>query len=343
MSDIKIKVLQIGAGSMGTRRMRDLCARGDVEVALFDARQDRRERAQKRFGISTFGNISEALRWGPNALSISTPPDKHWEYVELALENEIHGFSEANIWTYDYKKVEKISKEKGIVTVASSSLVTLPVVQALKKLVSEELGDLHAYGISLSTYLPTWHPGEGREYYARNRETSAAREMVPFELGYLNEVFGIPEAVAGYVGKRGNLQDGEEDTWCLQFRLDNGAAGQVTVSMGCPVLIRKGWACGTNGYIEFDISTGEIYKNFPEKEIEEKVCYGAVGEVLEKNYYLEISNFIEKIKGIERECFSYKQSAIVTAVLAASEKSAVTGRIEQVDIGIQPAELPHMY
>jgi predicted dehydrogenase len=343
MSDMKIKVLQIGAGSMGTRRMRDLCSRGDVDVALLDMRLDRRERAEQRFGIETYGTIFRAMEWGPDAISISTPPDKHWEYVALALEEGIHSFSEANIWTYDYKKVEKVSKEKGIVTAASSSLTILPIVKALKKLVSEELGKIHSYGMNLSTYLPTWHPGEGKEFYARNRGTSAAREMVPFELGYLNEVFGKPEAVAGYVDKRGRLQDGEEDLWCLQMKLDNGAAGQLTVSMGCPVLLRKGWACGTNGYIEFDVSTGEIYKNFPEKGIEEKVCYGAVGEIIENIYYLEISNFIERIKGIERECFSYRQSATATAVLASVEKSAVTGRIEQVDIDVQPAELPHMY
>lgn len=328
---------------MGTRRMRDLTARGDVEVALFDTRQDRRERAEKRFGISTFDNLDEALNWCPDALSISTPPDKHHEYLELALEKGLHSFCEANIWTYDYKKVEKISKEKGIVTVTSSSLITLPVVEGLKKIVREELGNLHVYSMNLSTYLPTWHPGEGKEFYARNEETAAAREMVPFELGYLNEVFGKPVAVAGYVEKRGSLSDGAEDTWCMQMKLDNGAAGQITVTMGCPVLIRKGWACGTNGYIEFDISAGEIYKNFPEKGIDEKVCYGTVGEVLEKNYYLEISNFIERIKGLERECFSYKQSAMATAVLAAAEKSAVTQRIEQVDINVQPARLPNMY
>jgi predicted dehydrogenase len=340
---MKLKVLQIGAGSMGTRRMRDLAARGDVEVALFDMRKDRRERAENRFKIKTFDNLEEALKWTPDALSISTPPDKHHEYVELALERGLHSFSEANIWTYDYERVEKISKEKGIVTVASSSLVILPVVEALKKIVREELGELHAYSMNLSTYLPTWHPGEGKEYYARNQETAAAREMVPFELGYLNEVFGIPAAVAGYVEKRGKLSDGKEDTWCLQMKLDNGGAGQITVTMGCPVLLRKGWACGTNGYIEFDISAGEIYRNFPERGVEDKLYYGTVGEVLEKTYYLEISNFIESIKGMERECFSYKQSAVATAVLAAAEKSAVTGCIEQVNINVQPAKLPNMY
>ena len=340
---MKVRVLQIGAGSMGMRRLRDFTARGDVELALFDIRQDRRKRVENHFGIKTFEDFNNALEWNPDALSISTPPDKHHEYVKLALEKGFHSFSEANIWTYDYQEVEKTSKEKALVTVASSSQITLPVVESLKRVVTDELGDLHVYSMNLSTYLPTWHPGEGREYYARSRETTAAREMVPFELGYLNEVFGVPNAVAGYVGKRGSLLEGQEDTWCLQGKLNNGAAGQITVTMGCPVLLRKGWACGTNGYIEFDISTGEIYKRFPEKGIEEKACYGDIREVLEKNYYLEISNFIESIKGLKRKCFTYRQSAVSTAVLAAAEKSAVTGCIEQVDINLQPAMVPDQY
>ena len=40
---MKVRVLQIGAGSMGMRRLRDFTARGDVELALFDIRQDRRK------------------------------------------------------------------------------------------------------------------------------------------------------------------------------------------------------------------------------------------------------------------------------------------------------------
>jgi YesN/AraC family two-component response regulator len=80
MSDMKIKVLQIGAGSMGTRRMRDLCSRGDVDVALLDMRLDRRERAEQRFGIETYGTITvedKTYLLSPNSFCIIAPGVHH--------------------------------------------------------------------------------------------------------------------------------------------------------------------------------------------------------------------------------------------------------------------------
>ena len=55
---MKVRVLQIGAGSMGMRRLRDFTARGDVELALFDIRQDRRKRVENHFGIKTFEDFT---------------------------------------------------------------------------------------------------------------------------------------------------------------------------------------------------------------------------------------------------------------------------------------------
>jgi len=70
-----IRILQIGGGSMGTRRMRDMSKRNDVMVALLDGRADRRDRARERFGLQTFDTLDAALAWSPQALSISTPPN----------------------------------------------------------------------------------------------------------------------------------------------------------------------------------------------------------------------------------------------------------------------------
>lgn len=69
--------------------MRELADRKDVEVALLDSREDRRARAVERFGIVAFSEKESALNWQPDALIISTPPDKHNEYKNvITLERE---------------------------------------------------------------------------------------------------------------------------------------------------------------------------------------------------------------------------------------------------------------
>ena len=96
--EFKNRILQIGSGSMGTRRMRDLYSRADVTLALFETRADWRETARQRFAIECFSTIEEALDWQPDSIVISTPPDLNGPFVKLALEYGKNFFSEADIW-----------------------------------------------------------------------------------------------------------------------------------------------------------------------------------------------------------------------------------------------------
>ena len=50
-----MKVLVIGLGSMGKRRIRNLRALGLSEIAGFDPRVDRRQEASEKYSIQAFG------------------------------------------------------------------------------------------------------------------------------------------------------------------------------------------------------------------------------------------------------------------------------------------------
>ena len=63
MKKSKPKILQIGAGAMGTRRLRDLYQRKDVALALYDERADRCAAAHARFGVRVFPKLDNALEW----------------------------------------------------------------------------------------------------------------------------------------------------------------------------------------------------------------------------------------------------------------------------------------
>lgn len=147
------KVLQIGSGSMGTRRLRDLTSRSDVQVALFETREDRRTAAIERFGIRCFDSLDDALAWGPSSVVISTPPHTHPAYVEMALQHGLHVFSEAELFPYRFREVERMTAEKALVAAPSCTMFFLPVCMELKRIVAEELGALHAY-----SYCPSTRP-----------------------------------------------------------------------------------------------------------------------------------------------------------------------------------------
>jgi predicted dehydrogenase len=73
-----MKVLVIGLGSMGKRRLRNLKALGVAKVAGVDPRADRRAEAAAISPLPTFASADDALRgFAPDAVVISTPPDRH--------------------------------------------------------------------------------------------------------------------------------------------------------------------------------------------------------------------------------------------------------------------------
>jgi predicted dehydrogenase len=343
MAKESLRVLQIGAGSMGQRRLRDLKDREDVELALFELRADRRDRGLSRNEkLRTFSDLDEALAWGPDALSISTPPQAHDEYVRLALERGVHHFCEANIWTMDPEWIEQLSESQSVISAPSSSLYFLPAVQEMSRIVRDELGGLHGYQMALNTYMPDWHPEEGPEYYARHRNTAAGREMVPFELLWLNHVFREPVELTGLVTRGGSLPGIMEDTWSLQMRLEGGIAGQLIVLMGCPGALRQGWCFGEAGQVFFDLFSGEIRREY-RKGVRDSRNFGAMKDVLEATYSREINTFIDAVHGKARWPQSYRASAVATATLAAAERSAELGERVSVDVGVQPKIHPDVH
>jgi predicted dehydrogenase len=337
-----MRILQVGAGSMGRRRLRNLAKRTDLELAVFDQRADRRERAQTEFGVAGFSDMEQALEWEPETLVISTPPDHHEEYIRLALDRGLHHFCEEHIWTYSYDIVRDVSSRKKLVSASSCSAHFLPLVRKLKEIVATRLGKLQVYQFLLSTWAPSWHPAEGPEFYARHRHMAPAREMVPFELLYLNDVFGRPARVAASVTRRGNLDLNSEDTWSLQMILEEGACAQLTVLMASPSNLRKGVCVGTNGSASFDVFTGEIalaLDGCPEVRIQ---C-GPQIDVIEAVYAEEMDTFVKALRGELAWPCSYFDSSVATATLASAELSSCTGKWEEVDPHRQPAHFPSDY
>ena len=336
-----MKVLQLGSGSMGTRRMRDLHQRKDLSLGLFDEREDRRQRAQERFGVKVFSTLEDALAWGPQALVVSTPPGTKGGYVRLALERGLHHFIEADIWTYGAAENERISREKKLVSAPSASLRFLPVVKALGTSVREQLGTLLSYQFFMATYMPGWHTGEGTEYYARHRNTAPAREMIPFELSWLNPIYGPAVEVAGRYEKYGALPGDTEDTWSLSMRLKDGGTGQLAITMSCPVDYRRGCCFGTTGAISWDIYSGDVTVQTAADKTPRTQNFGAIGDVLEAMYREEISTFVDAALGRTTWPQNYELSQQSTATLAAAEASFLTGQWTPVDLRLEPeAVLP---
>ena len=118
---------------MGRRRVRNLSHLGDVAVAAFEPSDERRAQAAAESGIETFGSYATALEWAPDALVISTPPDRHAEYALDAAQRGLHFFTEASVVTEGMEEVIEAARARGVVAAPSCTMRFHPAVDVLKR------------------------------------------------------------------------------------------------------------------------------------------------------------------------------------------------------------------
>jgi predicted dehydrogenase len=258
-----MKYLVIGLGSMGKRRVRNLQALGVKSVGGFDPRRDRRQDSEERYGIPVFDNLEAAMEmFRPDAFVISTPPDLHMQYAYYAFDRGISCFIEASV--VEPEKILLLSgKVKGSSTVMAPSCTMrfYPGPKKIKELVrAKVIGQVLNINYHTGQYLPDWHPWERIEdYYVSKRETGGAREIVPFELTWLNDIFGDPVALACFKTKLTDMEADIDDVYHCLLRYDDNVIANLTVEViSRPKATRHMRILGSDGEIVFDADANSI-------------------------------------------------------------------------------------
>jgi predicted dehydrogenase len=212
--------LVIGLGSMGKRRVRCLQALGYEDILGFDFREDRREEAETLYGIQTIANVETIHSTSQDAWIISTPPDKHNEYMNLAVDAGIPAFVEASVILEGLEEIDARAKEKNVLIAPSCTFRLHPLIRETKEIVrSGKYGKVTNFSYHCGQYLPDWHPWEDvRDFYVSKKETGACREIVPFELTWLVDIVGYPENIIGFYGKTMDVGADIDDTYVISLK-----------------------------------------------------------------------------------------------------------------------------
>jgi len=224
-----MKLLIVGLGSMGKRRIRNLDFLKAGEIIGFDPRDDRRREAEEKYGIKTFSVFDNAMDEKPDALIISTPPDKHTEYAILAAKTSKHFFTEASVILDDMDELIELCRGSNIVAAPSCTMRFHPAIKDIKSIVTGgEYGHLVNFSYHFGQYLPDWHPWEKvTDYYVGQRETGGCRELVPFELTWILDITGFPRQAVALYGKTRDVGADIDDTYVISLAFDD-AFGNIT-------------------------------------------------------------------------------------------------------------------
>ena len=234
-----MKVLVIGLGSMGKRRVRCLIALGVEKIVGFDTREDRRKEAASLYGIDTEGSISAINPAEFDAFIISTPPDKHTEYAKKAIDNQTPAFIEASVILEDVKEIQAYNTNNTFIA-PSCTLRFHPVIKDITSIIkSNAYGKVTNFSYHSGQYLPDWHPWENvNDFYVSKRETGGGREIVPFELTWMVDSLGWPVDAKGYFKQTIDFGAKIEDSYALTLEYPS-AIGTLIVDVASRYAVRN--------------------------------------------------------------------------------------------------------
>jgi predicted dehydrogenase len=333
-----MKILVIGLGSMGKRRVRCLQSLSVEKVAGFDMREDRCREARERYGVDTYTEFEKAAASDTyDAFIISVPPAIHHVYMKEALSRRMPFFVEASVVDGGMKEIIAGVKKKGILAAPSATMMFHPAVREIKEMIDEKkLGTISNVLFHSGQYLPDWHTYEKvSDYYVSKKETGGAREIVPFEMTWFTRLFGMPKRVCGMVKKTIDIPGAEKIDDTYNFIMDHGGfLSVITVDVVSRHATRRLLVNGSEKQLRWDWSEGYIEVFDPQGDRWERVSYkkgeaasGYNPNIGEDMYIEEIRHFLSALKGETRYISSLEEDLGVLELLYTIERSHGENRI----------------
>jgi predicted dehydrogenase len=104
-----------------------------------------------------------------------------------------------------------------------------PAIKDIAEIIKcKKYGRFTNFSYHSGQYLPDWHPWEEvKDFYVSKKETGGCREIVPFELTWIVDIFGFPENIVGFYGHTMDVGADIDDTYVLSMDFKNGYGSMV--------------------------------------------------------------------------------------------------------------------
>lgn len=227
-----MKIIVIGLGSMGKRRLRLLSEHKNLQLFGIDSQDSRCEEVKEKFSITCFNSIAEAVeKEDIKAAVISTSPLSHASIIKECLTHNLHVFTEINLVKDGYDENIAIAKEKGLVLFLSSTFLYRKETQYIIKKVHAAKCPLN-YIYHVGQYLPDWHPWESyNNYFIGNPKTNGCREIMAIDLPWIVSAFGSIKNVYAVKSKNTELNINYNDNYLITLQHESGHKGVFAVDV----------------------------------------------------------------------------------------------------------------
>ena len=187
---------------MGKRRIRNLIRIGvsPQQIIGTDVNAQRKQEGSEAYGIECHEERCDDelfFKHSPTIAFICTPPDQHHGPAQKCIDAGCHVFIEASVLDEGLKILAASAEDKNIVLFPSCTMRHFAGPKLIKDLIKKDvIGEPLFWQYQSGQYLPDWHPWEPlHSYYASKKNTGGCREIVPFELNWITDIFGDVEDV----------------------------------------------------------------------------------------------------------------------------------------------------
>lgn len=312
-----MKILVVGLGSMGRRRIRLLKRISDsLEIVGVDSQESRCRQSEEEFDIQTMNDLDEALDvLKPQCVVISTSPLSHAGIIKKCLGKNCNVFTELNLVADGYDENIQLAHDNEKVLFLSSTFLYREEVQYIQKEVKGCEGLLN-YNYHVGQYLPDWHPWESiNSYFVGDKRTNGCRELFAIEFPWLIKTFGPIQNVQVISRKSTNLPIQYKDNYLLLIEHENGNAGTLSVDVMSRKAVRRLEVFGENLYLTWDGTPTTLKQyNITKKQEDAVELYSNVNRqegyaafVIENAYENELRAFLDEVDGKKAAKYTFQE------------------------------------
>ena len=299
-----MKVIVIGLGSMGKRRIRLLKEKKDVEIFGIDTQMERVKQVTEDLGVSCYNDLQEAIdKENPTCAFVCTSPLSHAKLINLCLQNKLHVFTEINLVSDLYDENIKLAHDNNCVLFLSSTFLYEEDTKATINKVrpcNEKLNYIYHVG----QYLPDWHPWESyNNYFIGNPRTNGCREIMAIDLPWIVTAFGPIKNVCSMKSKNTQLNIDYDDNYLIMLEHETGAKGVFAVDVVSRKPYRHIDVYGEELQLSWNGTADSLNEYHIETKKEENITFDDASEhvdgyaafITENPYREEINAYLKQI------------------------------------------------
>ena len=331
----KVKLLVVGAGSIGKRHIRNALHIGipKENILAMDTREDRLEEV-KKLGIKlTFDDFDKAIKQDFDAGIICSPTSLHIKHSTKLAELKKHLLIEKPLSSNleGVKNLKKIIEENNLTTMIAYVFRLTPSIKFVKeKIEKNEIGKILYLRGEFSEYLPDWHPYEDyRTFYMARKDQGGGSildqchimDLAHYLVGEFNSVSAINLKIS-------NLEVKADDISEMIIKHKNGVVSSIHTDI---------FGRSHKKYLEIKGEKGNIFWDFYKNEVhisKEKNKKPEVFNKFEKDFNMsyieELKHFIECFKNEKQTKIPLEEGIETMRLILAAEESQISKKEENL-------------